>query len=111
LARAADFTASKVLVSNRESKIFDRDVMAFNQLDAEIAVVRLNGKFIYLDPGTRFCPYGLLRWMRTGTAAMDLADPGSIFNTPGADENSAFIARSAEMKLGTDCAAKGEVRV
>jgi hypothetical protein len=111
LARGAGFTASTALVASRESSFFDREVMSFRQFNSEIAVVRLNGKFIYLDPGTRFCPYGLLRWTHTGTAAMDMADPGNIFNTPGASEDSAFMARSAELKLSSDGGAQGEVRV
>jgi hypothetical protein len=111
LARGAGFTASVIFVSSRESRLFDREVLSFSQLDSEIARVRLNGKNTFLDPGTRFCPYGLMRWMRTGTAAMDMSDPGSFVSTPGAGEESALISRSAEMKLAPDGAAKGEVRI
>lgn len=111
LARGAGFTASVVFVSSRESRLFEREVLSFSQLDSEIARVRLNGKDIFLDPGTRFCPYGLLRWMRTGTAAMDMADPGPFIATPGATEDSAFISRSAELKLDPEGAVKGEVRI
>ncbi|HET8891981.1 MAG TPA: DUF3857 domain-containing protein [Candidatus Angelobacter sp.] len=111
LARGAGFTASVVFVSSRESRLFDREVLSFSQLDSEIARVRLNGKDIFLDPGTRFCPYGLMRWMRTGTAAMDMADPGQFISTPGAPEDSAIIERSAELKLDTEGAVKGEVRI
>jgi len=111
LARSAGFTASVVFVSSRESRLFDREVLSFAQLDSEIARVRLNGKDIFLDPGTRFCPYGLVRWMRTGTAAMDMADPGQFISTPGATEESAVISRSAELKLDPEGAVKGEVRI
>jgi hypothetical protein len=111
LARGAGFTASVVFVSSRESRLFDREVLSFSQLDSEIARVRLNGKSIFLDPGTRFCPYGLLRWMRSGTAAMDMADPGQLIATPGGSDESAYISRSAELKLDTEGAVKGEVRV
>jgi uncharacterized protein DUF3857/transglutaminase superfamily protein len=111
LARGAGFTASVVFVSSRESRLFDREVLSFSQLDSEVARVRLNGKDIFLDPGTRFCPFGLMRWMRTGTAAMDMADPGPLVATPGAAEDSAVISRSAELKLDPEGAVKGEVRV
>lgn len=111
LARGAGFTASVVFVSSRESRLFDREVLSFSQLDSEVAHVRLNGKDIFLDPGTRFCPYGLMRWMRTGTAAMDMADPGQFIATPGSPEDSAIISRAAELKLDPEGAVKGEVRV
>ncbi|HZE80131.1 MAG TPA: DUF3857 domain-containing protein [Candidatus Polarisedimenticolia bacterium] len=111
LARGAGFTASVVFVSSRQSRLFDREVLSFGQLDSEIAGVRLNGKRVFLDPGTRYSPYGLLRWIRTGTAAMDMSDPGHFINTPGAGEEGAIVSRSAELKLSPDGAAKGEVRI
>ncbi len=111
LARGSGFTASVILVSSRESRLFDKEVMSFSQLDSEIAMVRLNGKYVYFDPGTRFCPYGLLRWTRTGASAMDMSNPGDIFATPGAGADSSFVSRSAEMKLSPDGAAKGDVRI
>jgi hypothetical protein len=111
LARGAGFTASLVFVSSRESRLFDREVLSFSQFDSEVAQVRLNGKSVFLDPGTRFCPYGLMRWTSTGTTAMDMSDPGQLIATPGAGENTAIISRSAEMKLAPDGAVKGDVRV
>lgn len=111
LARATGFTSSVVFVSNRESRIFEREDLTFSQLDSEIAGVRLGGKTVFLDPGTRFCPYGLLRWMRTGTAAMDMRDPGTFVSTPGSGQDSAVITRSALLKLSPDGALKGELHV
>jgi hypothetical protein len=111
LAKGAGFTSSVVFASSRESRLFDREVLFFSQLDSELALVRVNGKMVFLDPGTRFCPYGLLRWNRTGTAAMDMSDPGNLINTPGAGDDAALISRSAEMKLSPDGGVKGEVRI
>jgi len=111
MARSEGFRTSIVLVSSREERLFDREILMFNQLNSEIANVRLNGKSIFLDPGTRFCPYGLLRWTRTGTFAMDMSDPGTFILTPGSSNDDAVISRSADMKLAVDGGIKGEVRV
>jgi hypothetical protein len=111
LAKSSGFTASVVFVSSRESRLFDREVLEFSQLDSEVAEVRLNGKTLLLDPGTRFCPYGIMRWMRTGTAAMNMADPGALVATPGAGPEAAVVSRSAEMDLNSDGSVKGEVRI
>jgi hypothetical protein len=111
MAKSLGFSASVVLVSSRETGFFDRDMLSFGQLDSQIALVRLNGKSIFLDPGTRFCPYGVLRWMRTATAAMDMMNPGSLISTPSADSHHSLISRSADMKLSQDGSIKGEVRV
>jgi transglutaminase superfamily protein/uncharacterized protein DUF3857 len=110
LARSAGFTASVVFVSSREERLFDREVLSFGQLDSEIARVWVNGT-VFLDPGTRFCPYGLLRWMRTGTAAMDMRDPGNIIATPGVGHQAALISRSGDMKLSSDGSIKGEIHI
>src|SRR5262249_7099147 len=83
----------------------------FEQLDSQVAMIKLNNKSIFLDPGTRFCPYGMMRWFRTGTVAMDMNDPGAFITTPAAAEGSAQISRSANMKLAPDGAVKGEVRI
>jgi Domain of Unknown Function with PDB structure (DUF3857)/Transglutaminase-like superfamily len=111
LARSAGFTASVVFVSSREERLFDREVLSFSQLDSEVASVWVNGKAIFLDPGTRFCPYRLMRWMRTGTAAMDMRDPGNLIPTPGAGHEAALISRSADLRLTSDGAIKGEVHI
>jgi hypothetical protein len=42
---------------------------------------------------------------------MDMSDPGGLITTPGAAEEGAIISRLAELKLGPDGAAKGEVRI
>jgi len=111
LARSEGFRASVVLVSSREERLFDREVLSFGQLNSDVANVQVNGKPVFLDPGTRFCPYGLLRWTRTGTAAMDMSDPGRLIATPGSTSEDAMISRSADMTLSGDGAVKGEVRV
>lgn len=111
LARGAGFTTSAVFVSGRSTRLFDREVLSFSQLDSEVAMVNLNGKKVFLDPGTRYCPYGLMRWFRTGTSAMDMSDPGQFISTPRTGEDSAIVFRSAELKLGVDGAVKGEVRI
>lgn len=111
LARSAGFTASVVFVSSREERLFDREVLSFSQLDSEVARVWVNGKTVFLDPGTRFCPYSLLRWMRTGTAAMDTRDPGNLIATPGAGHEAALISRSADLQLTNEGGIKGEVHI
>jgi len=34
--------------------------------------VNLNGKGMYLEPGTAFCPYGFVRWNHTEIDALKL---------------------------------------
>ncbi|HEU5412701.1 MAG TPA: DUF3857 domain-containing protein [Candidatus Angelobacter sp.] len=111
MARSLGFNASVVLVSSRESGFFDREMLSFGQLDSEMARVQVNGKSVFLDPGTRFCPYGVLCWIRTATAAMDMNDPGGLISTPSADSRNSLTSRSANLVLKPDGSAKGEVRI
>jgi hypothetical protein len=100
LARSAGFDASIVRVSDRKNKFFDKGLLSKRQLDSEIAVVNLAGKDVYLDPGTRFCPYGYLRWIRTSTMGIKLDKRGGAFVTaPAASYDKAMIRRNVEMAL------------
>ncbi|MGZ4898382.1 MAG: DUF3857 domain-containing protein [Candidatus Angelobacter sp.] len=112
LARAAGFDASIVRVSDRKNKFFDKGLLSRRQLDTEIAVVNQAGKDIYLDPGTKFCPYGYLRWIRTSTMGIKLDKKGGVFVTaPAAGYDKATIRRNAEMALDGGGNLKGTITV
>ena len=112
LARAAGFDASMVMVSSRQERFFNRNVLSKSQLDSQIAAVQLNGKDMFLDPGTKFCPYGLLRWIRTSTAALKLDKNGGTFVTVSpAAQDKAVITRTVNASLSEDGTLKGDVTV
>jgi hypothetical protein len=112
LARAAGFDASIVQVSDRRNKFFDKGLLSERQLETEIAVVSLAGKDLYLDPGTEFCPYGYLRWIRTSTMGIKLDKKGGVFVTvPAAGYDKATIRRNAEMALDGGGNLKGTITV
>ncbi|HEY1524907.1 MAG TPA: DUF3857 and transglutaminase domain-containing protein [Candidatus Angelobacter sp.] len=112
LARSAGFEASIVRVGDRKNKFFDKGLLSKRQLDTEIAVVNQASKDIYLDPGTRFCPFGYLRWIRTSTMGIKLDKKGGVFVTaPGAGYDKATIRRTAEMALDGDGNLKGTITV
>ena len=69
MARAAGFTAYAMRVSNRELSIFDPNYLTMAQFDDDITVVELDGKELFLDPGTRFCPFGHLSWKHAAVQA------------------------------------------
>jgi transglutaminase-like putative cysteine protease len=112
LARAAGFEASLLRSGNRSQRIFDRNVLNTEQLDGEIAVVKLNGAALYLDPGTRFCPFGLMRWFRTSTKALKLDKNGGTFvDIPGGPYYQAVISRAADVTLDDDGTLRGDLTV
>jgi hypothetical protein len=109
MARAAGFDASLMMVSGRRNRLFDNRVLSIDQLDGLIARVVLGGKQVYLDPGTRFCPFGILRWTHTETAAMDLNHPGDLIRIPGEPYSSATTARLGQFNLTPEGNLKGKI--
>lgn len=112
LARAQGFNASMVLVSGRGHRLFDRHWPALPQMNSRIVVVKVNGHDVYLDPGTRFCPYGFLRWMYTSTPAVLVLGSGLYtFSTPDPLPGSFMINRTSDLVLDEDGALHGDLIV
>jgi hypothetical protein len=112
LARAEGFEASIVRAGNRSERIFDRSLLSSDQLNGEFARVNVNGRDVYLDPGTRFCPFGLLRWVRTSAKALKLDKKGGTFvDVPMAGYQTAVIRRTADVSLDANGALEGKLTV
>jgi hypothetical protein len=112
LARAEGLDADIVVASSRQDRFFQKDVLSASQLDSVLAVVRLDNTNIYLDPATRFCPYGTLRWMMTATRAVKLqGTTGVFFTLPAAGADKATTWRTAHLALAEDGSVKGDVAV
>ncbi len=112
LARASGFDVYIVRVSNRKENFFDRDLLSRRQLDTEIAMVALNGQNIFLDPGTRFCPFELVRWMHTSSLALKLDKKGGTFiKVPSLAYDKAVVRRNANMELQANGALRGTITV
>ena len=112
LARAGGFRTSVLRVSNRKDRFFDKGMLSESQLDAYMALVKINGQDAYLDPGTKFCPYGFVRWMRTSTAALKLDKDGGTFVTvPAFGHDKAVLQRNASMTLAEDGSLSGDITV
>jgi transglutaminase-like putative cysteine protease len=110
LGRAAGVEAAIVRVSSRKTRFFDPLVLSPYQLQDEIVVVKLNGTDAYFDPGTRFCPFGLVRWTKTATQGLRLDKQGGKFiETPAATADKTIIRRVAHVSLDAEGNLKGEI--
>ncbi len=100
LVRAAGYEAYPVLASGRNEYFFRPEMMNRSQLNANLVLVRLNGKDLYLDPGTALAPYGLLPWPETGVQGLRLdKDGGSWVRTRLPEASESRIERKASLKL------------
>jgi len=110
MARSAGFDASPVMVPDRKRRFFVRDWTSQRQIDSVIAAVKLNGNDMYLEPGTRFCPYGFVRWNHTVIDALKLDKKGGTFiKAPSMGYDKSVTNRNANMSLGEDGSLKGSI--
>jgi hypothetical protein len=112
MARAAGFEASILASSDRKEGFFVKGLLSRSQVQKEIAVVKLNGKDLYLDPGTKFCPFGLLPWSQTSTQALKPDKKGGeLVLVPPATQDKAVIQRTATLAVDSTGLVKGEITI
>ncbi len=112
LARAAGFEAYYVRLSGRSEYFFKQQRMNPRELDAETVLVKSEGKDLYLDPATKFAPYGLMPWTETGVAGLRIDDQGGTWiqtELPGS--SACKVLRQADLKLDEDGGLEGLVKV
>jgi len=100
LARAAGFDASGMWLADRRNYFFFPQYMDGERLDANVVVVKLNGKDSFFDPGAAFTPFGMLPWAETGVKGLKLdKEGGSWLETTLPADADSTIRRKAELKL------------
>jgi len=111
LARAAGLKVWPMQVVNRSRAIFDNGYLAISQLDDYIAIVLLDGKEVYLDPGQKMCPFGAMNWKHTLASGFRLSDKGAVMaTTPSIMYKDSVVHRVANLTIGEDGSVKGTVR-
>jgi Transglutaminase-like superfamily/Domain of Unknown Function with PDB structure (DUF3857) len=100
MVRAAGIPATIMWVPDRGRTMFDPNFMSTDQLDGEVAIAQLGGQDLFLDPGTKFCPYGVLNWHYTGSRGLRQSANGStLADSPPPNYKQANIQRVARLQL------------
>lgn len=111
MARAAGLHVNPMQVVNRDRAVFDPNYLSLGQLDDYIAVIALNGKDVYLDPGQKMCPFGLLKWKHNFASGLRLTDNGPLpANTPLGSYTSSVTHRVTDLTIDDSGAVKGTAR-
>jgi hypothetical protein len=112
LARAGGIEADCVFVSPRSSYLFDPKALNAAQLNDDVVLVKLQGKEVYLDPGAKFAPFGILPWYETLVQGLDLdKEGGKWVQTFLPDSASAKTERNADLTLSEDGTLEGKLTV
>jgi hypothetical protein len=111
LARAAGLHVFPMQVVNRNRALFDATYLSTSQLDDYIAVVNIGGKDVYLDPGQKMCPYGLLHWKHMLAAGFRESDKGiAAGTTPASPYTVNIMDRVADLNIDPAGGVKGTIR-
>lgn len=112
LVRAAGFEAYGVWVSDRSNYFFAPGTMDSTRLDANVVLVKVNGKDVYFDPGAAFTPFGLLEWTETGVGGLRLdKDGGAWVKTTLPEPSESRTERTAQLKLSDTGDLEGKLTV
>jgi hypothetical protein len=112
LVRAAGMQADPVDLSSRNVYFFNPKLMNTRELNSNVVRVKLEGKDLYLDPGTAFTPFGLLTWSLTHVQGLLLdKDGGSWINTALPTPSESRVERRANLHLTDSGALEGKASV
>jgi hypothetical protein len=112
LVRAAGIQADPVIVSTRDVRFFNYRTENPAELNSNVVLVTLNGKEMFLDPGTAFAPFGLLPWSETAVRGLRLdKDGGTWVETPLTETADSRVERKGSLKLATNGTLEGKLTV
>jgi hypothetical protein len=112
MARAAGMKAYVMAVTNRDRSLFIPSYLTTYQLDDDIAIVNVEGKERFFDPGSRYCPYGHLAWKHTGTGGLRQTDGGTMLTGTSAENyKDSGVDRVANLKMDDRGSVSGTVNL
>lgn len=112
LTRAAGFESYGVMVSDRSNFFFNPIVMDAHKLDANVVLVKVNGKDMYFDPGAAYTPFGMLVWPETGVQGLRLdKDGGTWVQTTLPESSESCINRTAVLSLSENGDLEGKLTI
>lgn len=108
LARAAGFPANEVYVVPRSEGVFRSSLLNARQFSADVVRVKVGTQDIYLDPASKFYPYGFLPWSETSASGLVVdKDSANLITTPAPKSDNATLERHATLQLAQDGSATG----
>jgi hypothetical protein len=114
MVKAAGIPASMMWVPSRNQNFFEPEFLSSAQLESEIAIVQLNGKDVFLDPGTKFCPFGMIDWRYSQVRGIRQSAGGKgteIANSSLPDYKTTQVQRLAKLQLNESGRAEGTIKV
>jgi hypothetical protein len=110
MTRAAGMKAYIASVTSRGRSLFIKTYLNLSQLDDLVAIVNVDGKEQFFDPGSRYCPYQHLSWEHTFADGIRQTDGGSDFaHTSGESYTFSRTQRVANLSIDQQGALTGTI--
>jgi len=110
LARAAGLKAYVMAVADRSQDIFDPKAVREEDINDYVAIVSVDGKEQFFDPGEPFCTPGQLSWKHSFASGIRQSDGGPVFaQTPGGNFKQNQTMRAAKLQMAKDGGVTGTV--
>jgi hypothetical protein len=112
MARAAGMKAYFASVTNRNRNIFSKAYLSLSQLDGYLAIVNVDGKEMFFDPGALYCPYGHLVWQQTQASGIRQTEGGAdLFQTPPESYSYSHTQRVANLDIDQQDNVTGTIKM
>jgi hypothetical protein len=112
MARAAGMKAYVMAVTNRDHNVFSAKYFSLSQLDDLIAIVNVDGKEKFFDPGSRYCPYQHLAWKHTVAGGIRQTDSATeLTGTPFEPYTFSRIQRIANLTMDEQGIVTGTIKM
>jgi uncharacterized protein DUF3857/transglutaminase superfamily protein len=112
LLTAAGLDARIARVAGRDDSFFNPGLMDPYFLNRYNVAVKIDGEWMFSDPGAPYLPHGMLSWAEEGVQAL-ITDPKKpvFVQTQFSGPEKTVITRHADLRLLEDGTLEGEVRV
>ena len=111
LCRAAGLNVVPMAVVDRSRALFDQGLLNSGQMDDYIAVAKLEGKDVFLDPGQKVAPFGVLHWKHTLAGGFRVNGTAAIIeHTPSPSYKTETLLRMADLKIDPSGTVQGSLR-
>jgi hypothetical protein len=112
MARAAGLKTYFMLVPDRSKRLFTPAWLNLGQFDDTIAIVNVDGKERFFDPGWRYCAYGHLAWEHTFVRGLREVEKGTDFGeTSGDDYKTNRLTRIANLNMDAKGQLTGSIKL
>lgn len=105
MARESGLDAEVALVTTRDQAFFRKNLKDLFQFNSELAAVRLDGEWRFYDPGTRYCPLGMVGWENEGlweNALITRDNGGFIVQVPSSAAAENLERRVTHLEIAAD---------